>query len=117
MEQKPKSIRQIKKEELIANRQKSYESYINRYPLYSVLMVLEDYENTSNYEECAIIRDALLEYKRKHVDGLSFKIEFPTHISQYLSKEYQDTLLSLKITIDEELARDKAIIIKTNLPV
>lgn len=96
---------------------KSYLSYIERYPLYSTLLVLKDYEDSEMYEECSLIMDALKNYKVKHEDKLPEEVNFPMHISDYWSKPYQDMMKRLDITVEEKLAKEKATLIKLNLPV
>ena len=117
MKEKPELTSQTKKEDLSATRRKAYVSYIERFPLYSTLLVLKDYEDSAMYEECAIIRDALLEYEEKYVSKFPEKIKFPMHLTAYQGKEHQDMLISMKIIVEEKVAREKATLIKLNLPV
>lgn len=96
---------------------KSYLSYIERYPLYSTLLVLKDYEDAELYEECAIIKNALENYEVKYKSKLPKELIFPMHVSDYNSKPYQDMMRKLDITVEEKLAKEKATLIKLNLPV
>lgn len=90
---------------------------MERFPLYSTLLVYKEYEDKELYEECVIIRDALKEYKLKYTGKIFEGMSIPTHISEYESKEHQDTLKRLNIVVEEKTAREKATLIKLNLPV
>ena len=98
-------------------RRKSYLSYIERYPLYSTLLVLKDYEESENYEECAIIKGALEDYKEKYSSKFPKDLKFPMHLSSYNDKGHQDMMKRLNIVVEEKTAKEKATLIKLNLPV
>lgn len=98
-------------------RQGEYFSYIEKYPLFSTLLVLEEYENKEMYLECALIRDAILDYKSKYESHLPKDLKFPTHISTYRGKEHQEMLTRFGINVEESFAIEKAKLIKINLPV
>ncbi len=117
-EQQP-LIKQTKTEASNArkSRKRSYVSYIERFPLYSTLIVLKDYEDLSLFEECAIIRDALTEYKDKYSANFPEGLSFPMHISVYKEAAHQGVLEKMGITVDEKVAAQKAKLIKLNLPV
>ena len=102
-------------------RVESYLSYIQRYPLYSTLLVLEEYEGLELYEECATIKKALDKYNctvvnRVGITKYTGKIEFPTKISQYQSKSFQKILEGYNIKVEEKEAQEKATLIKLKLP-
>lgn len=78
-------------------------------------MVLKDYENEELYEECAIIRDALIEFRDKYSSKFPKGLKFPTSVEEYQSKECQDVMK--KLNIEEKSAKEKATLIKLNLPV
>lgn len=105
------------KEKNLTARRDSYVSYMVKYPLYSTLLVLEEYEGKELYEECAIIRDAITEYRIKHGSELPRELIFPTSIKMYRGKAHQDMLEKLDIVIEDKLAKEKAKLIKINLPV
>lgn len=104
-------------EEKSVSRRKSYLSYIRRYPLYSTLLVLKDYEDQELYEECAIIRDALKEYRDTDASKFPVGLSFPMHINVYNEKSCQDALKAMNIIVEEKTAKEKATFIKLNLPV
>jgi hypothetical protein len=80
-------------------------------------LVLQEYEDQELYEECAIIKSAIEDYKSKYENKIPKEIGFPTQLSTYMSKEHQDTLKKYNINIEEESAKEKATLIKLNLPV
>jgi hypothetical protein len=100
----------------IARRDK-YISFLERYSLYSTLLVLKDYEDTEQYEECAIIFSALVEFKSRYDNKIPTDVKFPTHLDMYNEKPYQDMMERLNIKIEEKSAKEKATLIKLNLPV
>jgi hypothetical protein len=117
-EQQP-LIKQTKTEASNArkSRKRSYVSYIERFPLYSTLIVLKEYEGLALFEECAIIRDALIEYKDKYSSNFPEGLNFPMHLSVYKDAEHQGILEKMGIVVDEKVAKEKATLIKLNLPV
>lgn len=104
------------KEERSIARKNSYISYIEKYPLYSTLLVLEEYEGDELYEECAIIRDALTEYRDKYKEKFPKDMVFPTSVVMYKDNKHQDMMNRLNIIVKEEDAKEKAKLIKLNLP-
>ena len=104
------------KDEKLTARRKSYVSYIERYPLYSTLLVLKDYEDEEYYEECAIIRDAITEYREKYASKLPKDLMFPISVSQYKNKSHQSLMNRLGLVVEENTAKEKATLIKLNLP-
>lgn len=84
--------------------------------MYATLLVLEEYEKTELYEECAIIRDALTDYKNNYRNQFPKEIKFPMHASEYRSKSCQDMLEKHNLTIEDKVAKEKATLIKLNLP-
>lgn len=107
---------QQKEEKLIARRN-SYVSFIEKYPLYSTLLVLEEYEKNEFYEECAIIRDAIKDYRVKYDSKSPKDLSFPTSLEVYKGKEHQSMLKKFDIVVEDNLAKEKAKLIKLNLPV
>lgn len=114
---KQNQISTQQKDEKSIARINKYISFIERYPLYSILLVLEEYTYLELYEECAFIRDALNEYKERYENKISKDMKIPTHISEYREKSHQDMLERLNIVVDEEVAKEKAELIKLNLPI
>lgn len=112
----------IQQKEVNSNaRVESYLSYIKKYPLYSTLLVLEEYEGLELYEECAIIKKALDEYNRTRVNKVEVTkwtgdIEFPTKLSVYKSDKFQKVLEGYNIKVGSKEAKDKATLIKLKLP-
>ena len=103
-------------------RKQAYISCIKRYPLYSTLLVLEEYENKELYEECAIIKKALDEYNEtkvntEKVNKITGPITFPTSLRDYEGKNFQKVLESYNIKVEEKSAKEKATLIKLKLPV
>ena len=98
-------------------RRDKYISFLKKYPLYSTLMVLKDYEDSEQYEECAIIMSALTKYKAEQNNKIPTDVKFPTHLDMYNGKPYQDMMKKLNIEIEEKSAKEKATLIKLNLPV
>jgi hypothetical protein len=95
--------------------------YIQKYPLYSTLLVLDEYEGLELYEECAIIKKALDKYNKTKVNKpvvtqYTGKIEFPTKLSDYKNEKFQRILRGYKIEVKEKEAKDKATLIKLKLP-
>jgi hypothetical protein len=102
-------------------RVESYLSYIERYPLYSTLLVLEEYEGLELYEECVTIKKALDKYNstvlnREGVTKYTGKIEFPTKLSDYQSESFQKMLKGYNIKVEDKEAQEKATLIKLKLP-
>jgi hypothetical protein len=102
-------------------RVESYLSYIKIYPLYSTLIVLEEYEGLELYEECANIKKALDKYNSTVVNSkgatkYTGKINFPTKLSDYQSESFQKMLKRYNIKVEEEEAQEKATLIKLKLP-
>lgn len=85
--------------------------------MYSTLLVLKDYEEQELYEECAIIRDALIEYRDTDASKFPKELKFPMHITSYNEKSCQEVLESMDIIVEEKTAKEKATFIKLNLPV
>lgn len=116
MEQNQVSIQpQEQQSSHVTNRKNKYLSYIEKFPYYSTLMVLDDYEKQEIYEECAVIRDAITDYMEKYKDKLP-NIKFPRHLSEYEGVEHQSLLESKNIIVENKFARDKARLIKIQLP-
>lgn len=70
---------------------------LNNYGLYPTLILLEQYEKIENYVECQHIYLAVKEKIRTEVylynkkNGSIYKEQdFPTHISQFHTKEFRD---------------------------
>lgn len=108
-------------EKLIARKDK-YISCLERYPLYSMLLVLDEYVKKEWYEECAIIKKALDEYNitqvnTKKAQDITGPIVFPTSLEGYNSKKFQSLLKKYDIIVDEKTAKEKATRIKLKLPV
>jgi len=80
-------------------------------------MVLKDYEYSEQYEECAIIMEALTEYKDKYKSSLPKNLKFPSSVEEYEGVGHQKLLEKLDITVGKRLAQDRARIIKLNLPI
>lgn len=93
---------------------KSYISYIEKFPLYSTLIVLDEYEQDENYEECAIIKKALDEYNKTQFKVS--KISSPTRLIDYKGEKFQNILKKHNIVVDEKHAQEKATLIKLKLP-
>ena len=110
-------ISKRQKEEKLIARRNSYVSYIKKYPLFSTLLVLEEYENSEMYEECAIIRDAIKEYQLEYGSKLPKGLSFPTSVEAYRAKAHQDMMKNFNIVVEESAAKEKAKLIKLNLPV
>ena len=89
---------------------------MERYPLYSTLLVLEEYEKNEIYEECAIIRDALKKYKDKYESKFPNGLKLPMHASVYRGKKCQDMMEKYGIAVEEKEAKEKATLIKLKLP-
>lgn len=108
------------KEKISSARVSSYLKCIEKYPLYSILLVLDEYEKRELYEECFFIKKALDEYnnskikKHKNIIG---PIDFPTSISDYRKPSFQKVLEKGKIIVEEKLAKEKATLIKLKLPI
>jgi len=103
-------------------RKDAYISCIEKYPLYSVLLVLEEYSNKELYEECAIIKKALDEYNStkvgtQKISDITGPIVFPTSLVGYNSKNFQKILKDYNIVVEEKSAKEKATLIKLKLPV
>lgn len=113
----PNQILTPQKEQTLIARKNSYISYIEKYPLYSTLLVLKDYEDEELYEECAIIKNALDEYKTKYEKQLPKEVVFPTNITAYTGKQYQDMVRRCNIVVEEKVAKEKATLIKLHLPI
>lgn len=100
-------------------RRKGYISCIEKYPLYSILLVLDEYVSKEFYEECIIIKEALDEYnetkvkKNKHLIG---DIIFPTNLTEYKGLKFQKQLLDSNIVVEDSQAKEKATLIKLKLP-
>lgn len=99
------------------NRKNSYISFLEKYPLCSTLMVLKEYEGKELYEECAVIKNALEEYRDRYIEELPKNVVFPLHLSVYKSKKYQDKMKELDIEIKQDVLEDKANLIKLHLPI
>lgn len=118
MTQKQKLTLQKNGESWIARR-KGYISCIEKYPLYSILLVLEEYVSKEFYEECALIKEALDEYnetkvkKNQHILG---DILFPTSLEEYKSQRFQTVLKNYNIIVEDKQAKEKATLIKLKLP-
>lgn len=104
-------------------RKDSYLKYLNKYPLYSTLLILKEYEDKEMYEECSIIKKALDEYNEIKIKGVVNKkmpfedITLPTHISTYKTDKFQNLLRKYGAEVDEKEAKEKAQLIKINLPI
>lgn len=94
-----------------------YIYYLEKYNIYSTLLVLDEYEKEERYEECAIIRDALKKYKKRFDNKFPKGVSFPTSMDMYRSRENLDLMKRLNISIDYKSAKDKAKLIKINLPI
>ena len=79
--------------------------------------MLKEYEDAEYYEECAIIRNALQDYKDKYANKFPKELNFPMHISEYKAKAHQDIMRKLDIVVEDKLAKEKATLIKLNLPI
>lgn len=117
-----KQILTKQREKRLTARKKEYLSCIERYPLYSVLLVLSEYSNKEWYEECAIIKTALDEYNTTKVNTKKIKditgpIIFPTSLDGYKSQNFQKVLRDYNIIVGEKVAKEKATLIKLKLPV
>lgn len=117
-----KQILTEQKEEKSTARKEAYISCIERYPLYSILLVLEEYSRKEWYEECAIIKAALDEYNLtkvniKKVNDITGPIIFPTSLDGYKEKKFQDVMKKYDIVVEEKIAKEKATLIKLKLPV
>ncbi len=107
----------LQKEDKSIVRKKKYLSFIERYPLYSLLLVYKEYQDEELYEECAIIRDALKEHKDKYQNRFPADINIPTHISEYETSAHQAMLEKYNIVVEEKVAKEKAALIKLKLPI
>ena len=111
------------KEDKSIARKKSYLKYLNKYPLYSTLLVLKDYEDKELYEECSIIKKALDEYNEIQIKGVVANkipdedIYLPTKLSSYKDEKFQAILKRYGAEVEEKVALEKAKLIKLNLPV
>lgn len=117
MQQNLTSTPQKEQTSIASKRKSSYMYYLESYPLYSTLMVLKDYEDEELYEECAIIKNALEEYKDKYQTQLPKEVVFPTHVNDYKGKAYQEMIQRYNITVEDKVAKEKATLIKLKLPV
>lgn len=79
--------------------------------------MLKDYEDEEFYEECAIIRDAIKDYKEKYASKFPKELVFPVSVSQYKDKSHQSLMERLGLVVEEKSAKEKATLIKLNLPV
>lgn len=109
-------------EQKLTARKQAYISCIERYPLYSILLVLDEYVKKEWYEECAIIKKALDEYNitkvnTKKVNDITGPIIFPTSLDGYNSEKFQKVLQQYNISVEEKAAKEKARLIKLKLPV
>lgn len=117
MEQIVKLKQQKNPQNLTArSRKDTYVKFLTDFPIGSTLTVLKEYENKEYYEECAIIRDALCEYKEQTETPLSKVVGFPMTIEQYYDKGFQKRL-SKYIEIPQEDIDRKVIDIKNILPI
>lgn len=98
-------------------RRETYVTFIERYPVYSILLVLKEYEDKELYEECAIIKNALEDYKDKYKTKIPKDVNFPTHISVYNGEKHQQMLRKFNIVVEEKFAKEKAKLIKIKLPI
>ena len=103
-------------------RKQAYISCLERYPLYSTLLVLDEYEGKELYEECAVIKKALDEYNNtkvniETVNKLTGPLIFPTRLEEYKEGKFQKILQDYNIIVEEKSAKEKATLIKLKLPV
>lgn len=116
MTQQKQTLKKQRGEQSTA-RKNSYIKYIEKYPLYSTLLVLKEYEDSELYEECAIIRDAITDYKEKYKKTLPTDLDIPTHVEQYLGDSHQNMMQRENMVVEEKVALEKATLIKLNLPI
>lgn len=117
MQQTQKSTLQKEQTSNVDNRRKSYLKYLDRYPIYSTLIVLKEYEDRELYEECGIIKKALIDFKEQYRDSIPKDIKFPMHLSEYQSRENQEFMLANKIKVDDKNAKETAKLIMLNIPI
>lgn len=109
--------KEIKLENVRANQ---YLSTIGRYPLYALLLVLDEYEEDQYFEECAHIKKAIDLYNKEYEEEMGEDISslLPTSLKEYESEAFQATLRKVDLlVVTREYAQDKAEIIKSKIPV
>lgn len=79
-------------------------------------MVLNDYEILEQYEECSIIRDSISKYYKKYEKHLK-NVSTPKSLEQYKDYTHQRMLNKYNIVVEDDLAREKANLIKQHFPI
>lgn len=90
-------------------RVEEYLKYLNKYPLYSTLIVLKECEDNENYKECALIKKAII----KHIEKNG--VNLPTNLKTYESEEFQQKLKKENKIVSKIKAQNRAKLIKSNL--